>query len=251
MAQQNSSNTILPTATPSTRVIRPTADSGMGVISTAPRTDSISSAASSSSNTRGNVRGARQNAKRGGNNNASAKRQSLFWVHSDPQSVAGGAKEDTLKRIRSHVMAEHNRKKRLENTKRPKGSGTGKNLEPLTLQSAAMEASPSMDVFSSPPTSATSSHFDLGSDDIMSSPVVKNSPPSSSRSGVDVLPSPWSYLGYGARDPFNTMHTALSDSMLKHLQYCKKLSPPPCGLIRLDVLTVFSYICLNPHGMSA
>jgi hypothetical protein len=52
--------------------------------------------------------------------NASQGRSTLFWVHNDPQSVAEGTREETLKLIRSHVMSEHNRKKRLENNKRYK-----------------------------------------------------------------------------------------------------------------------------------
>ncbi|RDW69026.1 uncharacterized protein DSM5745_08786 [Aspergillus mulundensis] len=52
--------------------------------------------------------------------NASQGRSTLFWVHNDPQSVAEGTREETLKLIRSHVMSEHNRKKRLETNKRYK-----------------------------------------------------------------------------------------------------------------------------------
>lgn len=50
-------------------------------------------------------------------NAAGGGRSTLFWVHTDPQSASEGTREETLKRIRSHVMSEHNRKKR-ESTKR-------------------------------------------------------------------------------------------------------------------------------------
>ena len=59
--------------------------------------------------------------------NAAAGKSTLFWVNTDSESASGGTKEETLKRIRSHVMSEHNRKKRLENTKRYK-SKTWKHL---------------------------------------------------------------------------------------------------------------------------
>lgn len=48
-------------------------------------------------------------------NSASTGKPILFWVNTDQQSASVGINEETLKRIRSHVMLEHNRIKRLNN----------------------------------------------------------------------------------------------------------------------------------------
>lgn len=99
----------------------------------------------------------------------------LFWVNSDPQTVQKGSREETLKRIRSHVMSEHNRKKRLENTRRYNKSKTWKNLayrpEPIATSklSRALESS-----LSSPSSSSTS---DRSSSKSSSSPEIRESSP--------------------------------------------------------------------------
>ncbi|PWY91207.1 hypothetical protein BO70DRAFT_392855 [Aspergillus heteromorphus CBS 117.55] len=192
-------------------------------------------------------------------NNASAGKSTLFWVHTDPQSVSEGTREETLKRIRSHVMSEHNRKKRLENTKRYK-SKTWKHLAFQPVETTASSSSSATAASStSPPgpshkqtvtespsfgTRITSDSSSSGS----SSPeqrhkeepdnalVVTNvaSHPAVSAGTVDnysleapshnaltpVQPaSPWVYLGSGGSDPFNAMHTVMSDRMGRHLQH--------------------------------
>ncbi|KAJ5137648.1 hypothetical protein N7526_003881 [Penicillium atrosanguineum] len=81
----------------------------------APAPKPVTQASSSEKNASSKVRKPRKSA-----NAAAAGKSTLFWVHTDQESAAGGTKEETLKRIRSHVMSEHNRKKRLENTKRYK-----------------------------------------------------------------------------------------------------------------------------------
>lgn len=185
--------------------------------------------------------------------NASTGKSTLFWVHSDPDSAASGTKEETLKRIRSHVMSEHNRKKRLENTKNYKGK-SWKHLAfqpPETIPRAVAPPRPS--VSSTPSTSSTSSRW--GSQSSASPPLKQEEAPASSAveyyTPATVTPeswacqtwseepdddgnydkvvgyptnksrySPWSYVGSGANDPFNTGHTQLTDRMMRHLQNC-------------------------------
>lgn len=182
--------------------------------------------------------------------NATAGKSTLFWVNTDPQSATGGNKEETLKRIRSHVMSEHNRKKRLENTKRYK-SKSYKHMAfqpPETIRGTFGPTCPPP-----PPTSSSSSS---SSNSRRSSHVVENVPasqelvPSTSATvdyynaapaetwdeswddngfegvvGYPARTSPaslWSYVGTGAHDPFNTGHTQLTDRMMRHLQNCRR-----------------------------
>lgn len=191
--------------------------------------------------------------------NASAGKSTLFWVHTDPQSATGGNKEETLKRIRSHVMSEHNRKKRLENTKRYK-SKSYKHLAfqpPETVPRAVGPPRP-------PPPPPASSSSSSSSDSRHSSHVVEPKPasqelvPSASTAvdyynavpaeawdeswddngfdgvvGFPARPAPaaaslWSYVGAGAHDPFNTGHTQLTDRMMRHLQNCEH----PCSHLK-------------------
>lgn len=184
--------------------------------------------------------------------NASAGKSTLFWVHTDPDSAASGTKEETLKRIRSHVMSEHNRKKRLENTKKYKGK-SWKHLAFQPPETIPGAAGPPRPPASTPSTSSSSSRW--GSH-------VSESPPSKQEivpttTAVEYYPpattatetwacqgwsedawddgsydkvvgyptkasrySPWSYVGSGAHDPFNTGHTQLTDRMMRHLQNC-------------------------------
>jgi hypothetical protein len=187
--------------------------------------------------------------------NASAGKSTLFWVHSDPDSAAGGTKEETLKRIRSHVMSEHNRKKRLENTKKYKGK-SWKHLAFQPPETIPGGMGPPRPPVSTPSSSSSSSR--LGSQ-VSESPPLKNElvpttsaveyyPPvpaetatwteqtwsedsweDSNYDGVDGVVgfsttsqrySPWSYVGSGVHDPFNTGHTQLTDRMMRHLQNC-------------------------------
>lgn len=166
----------------------------------------------------------------GGGNAAPRARQSrkgkngvdksaLFWVHMDSRSVSNGPREDTLKRIRSHVMSEHNRKKRLENDKRYK-TKPWKHLafQPVeTTTTASGDVGPATISPFSPAPSATPAPSMVQDDEEL---VV--SPTTTSAEG-EVVPqsSPWSYLGTGANDPFYTTHTHLSDRMMRHLRHCK------------------------------
>lgn len=191
--------------------------------------------------------------------NASAGKSTLFWVHSDQDSAASGTKEETLKRIRSHVMSEHNRKKRLENTKKYKGK-SWKNLAfqpPETIPGGMGPPRPTASMSSS-----SSSSSGWGSHVSESPPPKHELVPTSSAveyytpattataswagqtwsedswddgsyDGAVDYPakltrySPWSYVGSGVHDPFNTGHTQLTDRMMRHLQNCRFFSPLP------------------------
>lgn len=170
-------------------------------------------------------------------------KSTLFWVNTGSQTAAAGTKEETLKRIRSHVMSEHNRKKRLENTKRYKGK-TWKHLPfqpPEQIPGGVGPPRPP-----APPSSASSSTS--GSNEsrrvsyvIEDSPGQELSPTTHTanyyypvsewdESGFDgvvgyqarpAAPPIWTYVGPGAHDPFNTGHTQLTDRMMRHLQTCQ------------------------------
>ncbi|EED16352.1 hypothetical protein TSTA_014430 [Talaromyces stipitatus ATCC 10500] len=106
-------------------------------------------------------------------------RSPLFWVNSDPQTVRKGSREETLKRIRSHVMSEHNRKKRLENTRRYNKSKTWKNLAYRPEPIATSRLSRAIESSISPPYSSSSSS-DRSSSKSSSSPEIREqSPPDS------------------------------------------------------------------------
>ncbi|KAF9888329.1 hypothetical protein FE257_008762 [Aspergillus nanangensis] len=190
-------------------------------------------------------------------NTGAGGRSTLFWVHTDPQSASEGTREETLKRIRSHVMSEHNRKKRMENTKRYNKGKTWKHLafQPVeTTASSSATISPSSSYKSPVKASSPESRITPDpppSDSTFSSPEqVKHEHPEHALTVSDtrapeypeavstvsdsysvsapvhthaVTPpqamSPWTYVGTGANDPFNVLHTSLTDRMMRHLQY--------------------------------
>ncbi|KAL4885838.1 fungal-specific transcription factor domain-containing protein [Aspergillus karnatakaensis] len=204
--------------------------------------------------------------------NASQGRSTLFWVHNDPQSVAEGTREETLKLIRSHVMSEHNRKKRLENNKRYK-SKAWKHLAFQPVETAASNSATSTSTSATPATESSRQTTRKPSRRGSQTTTLSSTPSSSSKSpspeqytikeeeeeeeeedttvadAVDEYaaaapaelvddydiktesqalavvqdPSPYSYVGQGTSDPFNTMHTPLSERMYRHLQHflCK------------------------------
>lgn len=192
--------------------------------------------------------------------NAAAGKSTLFWVHTDLESAAGGTKEETLKRIRSHVMSEHNRKKRLENTKRYKS----KSFKHLALQSpetmpgalgppypprvaSSISSTPSSSSYSRRSSHATEqldecqelvpvnmaangSYYPVGAAEAWDDQWDDSWDDSNFDEVVDyqsrqseLAPTIWTYLGSGARDPFNTGHTQLTDRMMRHLQNCQCL----------------------------
>jgi hypothetical protein len=157
--------------------------------------------------------------------NAAAGKSTLFWVNSDPQTAAEGTKEETLKRIRSHVMSEHNRKKRIESTKQYNKSkwkhspyepetqalvptGPQSITPPASLASRISEEQD--DVEEVIPTSAGYTELTTSWDDTGFDGTVAYSGPSA-----------WSQIGQGANDPFNTGHTQLTDRMMRHLRVCR------------------------------
>jgi hypothetical protein len=168
------------------------------------------------------------------NANASAGKSTLFWVNSDQQTAAEGTKEETLKRIRSHVMSEHNRKKRIESTKQyNKSKWKHSPYEPAT-DTGALVPSGSTPALITPPASLANSRIsdeqDLDVEEIL--PTTAIGYPGLSATAWDDTsfdgtmvypygPSAWSYLGQGANDPFNTGHTQLTDRMMRHLRVCK------------------------------
>ena len=170
--------------------------------------------------------------------NAAAGKGTLFWVNSDQQSASGGTKEETLKRIRSHVMSEHNRKKRMENNQQYKdkswkhlafqppetipgsvgpprppvtyaedSNDHAQAIDPINVKQELVPASTVADYYSPVPAQSWEDH---GFDGVV---------------GYQTRPPPpppiWAYLGSGAHDPFNTGHTQLTDRMMRHLQNCQ------------------------------
>lgn len=174
--------------------------------------------------------------------NASAGKSTLFWVNSDPQTAAEGTKEETLKRIRSHVMSEHNRKKRIESTKqynKNKFKHSPYEQPPVTesgpLVPVGPAAAPSI---ITPPASLAHSRIseeqELDVEEVIPTYTTGYSEVSApwDGSGYDGAvvyphaPTVWSYVGQGANDPFNTGHTQLTDRMMRHLRVCKYSSRP-------------------------
>jgi len=180
--------------------------------------------------------------------NTSGK-STLFWVNTDSETASAGTKEETLKRIRSHVMSEHNRKKRLENTKRYKGK-TFKHLpfqppeqipggvgppRPLVLSPAVSSSNVSSN---SSRKVSEASEEDTTQELVPITQAMGHYTPASSaepweETGFDGVvgyqngsgaPHIWSPLGQGAHDPFDTGHTKLTDRMMRHLQNCQLMA---------------------------
>ncbi|KAJ5307630.1 hypothetical protein N7476_008286 [Penicillium atrosanguineum] len=255
----------------------------------APAPKPVTQASSSEKNASSKVRKPRKSA-----NAAAAGKSTLFWVHTDQESAAGGTKEETLKRIRSHVMSEHNRKKRLENTKRYKSKSfkhlafqppetapgaLGPPRPPLVTSSTSSTSSSSSSSRRSSQvmeqinhsqelmpvtTAATGSYYSVGAveawddswddsnlDEVVGYQVRQSEP----------APTVWTYIGSGARDPFNTGHTQLTDRMMRHLQnflwdltqqahplqtrYKPKLQAHWAALIQRDPAILHATICMS------
>ncbi|KAJ5492786.1 hypothetical protein N7539_001532 [Penicillium diatomitis] len=225
--------------------------------------------------------------------NASVGKATLFWVNTDADSAATGTKEETLKRIRSHVMSEHNRKKRLESTKKYKGK-TWKHLAFQPPETVSDGAVVSRNASLTPSSSSTSTQWE--SQVSGSSPVTHGVSPTTTSQGHRPSPttvlenqdlpngadvswdegtqgdeviqhsstllrdSPWSYVGSGANDPFNTGHTQLTDRMMRHLhiflwdltqeahplqtRYKPKLQAHWAALLQRDPSILHAAICM-------
>lgn len=183
----------------------------------------------------------------------------LFWVHMDQQSVPEGKKEDTLKRIRSHVMSEHNRRKRLESSRRYMNKAW-KHL-----------ASQPVDTTATAPDQAGSSRVDSQSDipdsssteqegdgelplDALGFPTSPATGAASVASDTGALvsrlspaeASPWPYLGSGSNDPFSMTHTSLSNRMVWHMQYCKSFRVTRVNRLLRGGILMFCFIRSSP-----
>mgnify|MGYP006902562352 FL=1 len=170
------------------------------------------------------------------NDNASAGKSTLFWVNSDQQTAAAGTTDETLKRIRSHVMSEHNRKKRMESTEQYNKSKWNHSSyqPPPTTPGALVPAEPPRPSISSSASLSTSQITDEQEleqvEEVVTSTAV-GYPATQTASWDDcsfdgtmaypARPSAWSYVGQGANDPFNTGHTQLTDRMMRHLRVCE------------------------------
>lgn len=181
-------------------------------------------------------------------NHGGVSKSTLFWVHADPQSVAEGdrTRQETLKRIRSHVMSEHNRKKRLENSQRYKNN-TWKHLAFQPVETTSPEsfstapstksvspgnrsastrrsvaAGPGIKAAStrqSKPVKAVANFESYSPSQSSDSDASRSKPYSPDRLTVAARPSPYGYVAQGAIDPFNMSHTPLSDRTMRHLQH--------------------------------
>jgi hypothetical protein len=160
--------------------------------------------------------------------------------------VRGGSREETLKRIRSHVMSEHNRKKRLENTRRYNNkSKTWKNLafrpdtgassrsSPTSSETSSLKDTPSPDNREDSPTHSPPKSTERLSP--ASEIIIVHSPSGiikdlqagqvqeweAATNGMAFVGAPWSYVGQGINDPFNTTRVQLSEQQFGHLEFCK------------------------------
>ena len=183
----------------------------------------------------------------------SAGKSTLFWVNSDPKTATAKSKEETLKRIRSHVMSEHNRKKRLENTNKYK-TQTWKHTafqRPETNRRAMGPARPSSSSVSSSGNRRGVYAVDQSGPQLQLGTVVTTAGeyhPAISAELWDgrfdepydevieyaaraAAPSVWTYVGSGTQDPFNAGHTQITDRMMRYLNNCEWLARQHLELI--------------------
>ncbi|CAI7587203.1 unnamed protein product [Penicillium glandicola] len=207
------------------------------------------------------------------NDNASTGKSTLFWVNSDQQTAAAGTTDETLKRIRSHVMSEHNRKKRMESTEQYNRSKRKQSsYQPPTKAGALV---PTQHVRPSISSSASLSGSQISDEQELEQveglvtsktvgyPATQASWDDCSFDGTMAYPaglSAWSYVGQGANDPFNTGHTQLTDRMMRHLRvflwdltqeahplqtrYKPKLQAHWASLIQRDPAILHATICM-------
>ncbi|KAI3152036.1 transcriptional regulator family: Fungal Specific TF [Penicillium roqueforti] len=205
--------------------------------------------------------------------NASTGKSTLFWVNSDQQTAAAGTTDETLKRIRSHVMSEHNRKKRMGNGEQSnKSKWKNSPCQPTTTtNTGALDTA-------GPVGSCIGSSVNLSSSQISDEQELEQveelvtstavgypamqaaSWNDSGFGGAVAYPSAWSYLGQGANDPFHTGHTHLTDRMMRHLRvflwdltqeahplqtrYKPKLQAHWASLIQRDPAILHATICM-------
>ncbi|CAG7948036.1 unnamed protein product [Penicillium nalgiovense] len=210
------------------------------------------------------------------NDNAYTGKSTLFWVNSDQQTAAAGTTDETLKRIRSHVMSEHNRKKRMESTEQyNKSKWNHSSYQPPTTTPPgalvpAEPPRPSISSSTSLPTSQITDEQELEQVEEVVTSTAVGYPATQTASWDDCSfggtmaypagPSAWSYVGQGANDPFNTGHTQLTDRMMRHLRvflwdltqeahplqtrYKPKLQAHWASLIQRDPAILHATICM-------
>ncbi|OQE47443.1 hypothetical protein PENCOP_c001G05291 [Penicillium coprophilum] len=208
------------------------------------------------------------------NGNVSTGKSTLFWVNSDQQTAAAGTTDETLKRIRSHVMSEHNRKKRMETTEQyNKSKWKHAPYQPPTSAGAPVTAEPVRPSISSSASlsgSQIADEQDLEQVEGLVTSTTVGYPATQAAIWDDggsrgtmaypASPSAWSYVGQGANDPFHTGHTQLTDRMMRHLRvflwdltqeahplqtrYKPKLQAHWASLIQRDPAILHATICM-------
>ncbi|KAJ5834522.1 hypothetical protein N7447_000548 [Penicillium robsamsonii] len=209
------------------------------------------------------------------NTNVSAGKSTLFWVNSDQQTAAAGTTDETLKRIRSHVMSEHNRKKRMESTEKyNKSKWKHAPYRPPTTNAGALVPAepvrPSISSSASLSGSQISDEQELEQVEELVTSTAVGYPATQTATWDDcdcggtmvypAGPSAWSYVGQGANDPFHTGHTQLTDRMMRHLRvflwdltqeahplqtrYKPKLQAHWASLIQQDPAILHATICM-------
>jgi hypothetical protein len=164
-------------------------------------------------------------------NNGSAGKSTLFWVNSDQQTAAAGTTDETLKRIRSHVMSEHNRKKRMESTEQyNKSKWKHSPYQPPTTNPGALVPAehfhPCINSSASLSGSQISNEQELEQVEELATSTAVGYPDTQAATYDCGFGSAWSYVGQGANDPFHTGHTQLTDRMMRHLRVCECLFRP-------------------------
>ncbi|GAD92093.1 hypothetical protein NFIA_080900 [Paecilomyces variotii No. 5] len=154
----------------------------------------------------------------------------LEWVHSDVQTVASGQTQENRRIVRSHVMAEHRRKKRLQDIERYQKT----RFNPLPLRLVQRPAPGQHQSNVAEQLSESSS--DSGSSDIDGGRPVplpwvyrfQNNEPEdgenqilSAKKAVAASSSRsiWTPVGQGSGDPFAAMAASLTGRMHSHLHY--------------------------------
>ncbi|KAJ5184855.1 Protein of unknown function DUF3468 [Penicillium cf. griseofulvum] len=199
-------------------------------------------------------------------NNGSAGKSTLFWVNSDQQTAATGTTDETLKRIRSHVMSEHNRKKRMESTEQyNKSKWKDSSYQPPTTNAGALVPAepfrPCIHSSASLSGSQISNERELDQAEEFATSTAVGYPATQAATWNDCgFGSAWSYVGQGANDPFHTGHTQLTDRMMRHLRvflwdltqeahplqtrYKPKLQAHWASLIQRDPAILHATICM-------
>ncbi|OQD87255.1 hypothetical protein PENANT_c006G05815 [Penicillium antarcticum] len=185
------------------------------------------------------------------NTNASGK-STLFWVNSDPQTAAEGTKEETLKSIRSHVMSEHNRKKRMESTKqynKDKWRQTPYQTPAGALASAGPGSGSGVRVGVGPARASISSSASLSgshiSDETELEQVGRSNALVASSAGYPVVSgSSASWDGGSDDEAFEVLWDLTQEAHPLQMRYKPKLQAHWASLIQRDPAILHATICM-------